>query len=155
MAYNTPAFWMTYYRQQAVQTGHGLAGFRGSPYQRGAGLGNFFRSLFSMAVPVLKQAARSTAKRVGKQALSALGHVAADVTNGKNFKESLSSRGKEAVSQVLHESADALRQTGSGLGVRPLRTTVKLPIKRAGKTKKTSTTKRRPTVKSDIFSPQI
>lgn len=152
MNYDNPAFWLTYYRQQAAQSGHGLDGFRGLPYQRGAGLGSFFRSLFSMAIPVLKRAASSTAKRVGKQALSALGRVAADVTSGQSWKDSLAKRSKESAANVLHESADALQQSGSGLGVRPRRTTIKLPIKRQTKTKKASTTKRRRLVKSDIFS---
>ena len=89
MNYDNPAFWLAYYREQAEQSGHGLAGFQGLPYQRGAGLGSFFKSLFSMAVPVLKKVAGSTAKRVGKQALSAIGNVAADMTSGRNFKESL------------------------------------------------------------------
>src|SRR5690349_10599808 len=105
MDYDSPAFWSSYYHQQAVQSGHGLDGFRGSPYQRGAGLGSFFKSLFSMAVPVLRQAAKTTAKRVGKQALSAIGQVASDVSTGRDFKESLLSRGKQAASNVLTETA--------------------------------------------------
>jgi len=153
MNYDNPGFWLAYYRQQAVQGGHGLSGFHGSPYQRGAGLGSFFRSLFSMAVPVLKRVAGSTAKTVGKQALSAIGNVPADVSSGKNFKEALVRRGKEAASNVLHEGATNLMpQSGSGLRVRPGRTTIRLPIKRNVKPKKTTVAKRRRLVKSDIFS---
>ena len=61
-------------------------------------------------------------------------------------------RSKEAASNVLHESADAFQQSGSGLGVRPVRTTVRLPIKRPAKTQGVSVAKRRRLVKSDIFS---
>lgn len=157
MSYENPAFWLAYYKQQAAQSGHGLDGFHGLPYQRGAGLGSFFRSLFSMAIPVIKRAASSTAKVVGKQALSTIGKVATDVSSGHNFKESVVKRGKEAASNILQESAGSLmqQQSGSGLGVRPLRTTIKIPnvaIKRRAKAKKVSVAKRRRLVKSDIFS---
>lgn len=50
--------WLQYYKNQALQSGHGLAGFQGFPYQRGAGLGSFFRRLFRVAMPVLKYAAK-------------------------------------------------------------------------------------------------
>lgn len=153
MNYDNPAFWLSYYHQQAQQSGHGLAGFQGLPYQRGAGLGSFFKSLFSMAVPVLKRTAHTAAKTVGKRALSAIGNIAADVSHGKNFKDSLISRGKEAASGVFDDLPSALQQqSGNGLGVRPSRTTVRLPIRRPAKQKKVSVVKRRRLVKSDIFS---
>ena len=150
--YESPAFWLSYYQHQAVQSGHGLDGFRGAPYQRGAGLGSFFKSLFQVAVPILRQAAKSTARRVGRQAVTAIGNIATDVTGGRDLKESLVSRGKEAASNVLHETADAL-QSGSGLGFRPRTSRTKVPaIKRRSKSKKRSVKKRRHLVKSDIFS---
>jgi len=38
-----------------MQTGYGnIEGFHGTPYQRDAGLGSFYKSLFRMAVPVIK-----------------------------------------------------------------------------------------------------
>lgn len=150
--YDSPHFWLLYYRQQAIQSGHGIDGFHGSQFQRGAGLGNFFRSLFRVAVPVLRQAAKATAARVGKQAVSAVGHIAADVAGGAKLKDTLLSRGKEAASNVLRESAEAL-QAGRGLGFRPLSSTVRTPIKRVSKQKRRSAKKRRRTVQSDIFSP--
>lgn len=154
MNYDDPSLWFAYYQDQALQSGHGLTGFYGSPYQRGAGLGSFFKSLFSMAVPVIKRAAGSMAKTVGKQALTTIGNVAADVSAGKNFKEAVVSRGKEAVSNVFSGAmTDAIHgQTGGGLGVRPNRSTVKLPIKRHAQSKGVSVSKRRRLVKSDIFS---
>lgn len=91
LMYDSPAFWLAYYKNQAVQSGHGLDGFHGSPYQRGAGLGNFFKSLFRIAVPVLKQAARATANRIGRQALTAAGNIAADVTAGRTLKDTVAS----------------------------------------------------------------
>jgi len=150
--YDSPTFWLAYYHNQAVQSGHGLDGFHGLPYQRGGGLGSFFRSLFRVAVPVLKQAAQTTAKRVGRQAVSAIGNIAADVTTGKALKDSLISRGREAASNVLRESADAL-QSGSGLGSRPSFSSAKaLSIKKRRQSNKRSVTKRPRLNKSDIFS---
>jgi len=46
--------WLSYYGNQALQTRFGMEGYRGTPYQRGAGLGSFFKALFRMAVPVIK-----------------------------------------------------------------------------------------------------
>lgn len=149
-SYDSPAFWLSYYKQQANQSGHGLDGFHGLPFQRGAGLGSFFKSLFRMAVPVLKGAAVATAKRVGRQALTAVGQIASDVTSGQRLNDAVKTRGKQALSKVLHESADAI-QSGSGLGVRARTLKLKLPIKRMRKTKKTSSKKKRQLTKLDIF----
>lgn len=148
--YNSPSFWLAYYKHQAVQSGHGLDGFHGLPYQRGGGLGNFFKSLFRIAIPVLKQAAQATARRVGKQALSAVGNIAADISGGRKLKESVIARGKEGLANVLQDSAVSL-QTGSGLGVRPLATRIRLPLKRKLGDKKGIVKKRRASKKSDIF----
>ena len=75
--YNANDFdlWLSYYGNQAFQTGFGIEGYRGTPYQRGAGLGSFFRALFRMAVPLIK----SAGKQVGKHALSAGANVMADL----------------------------------------------------------------------------
>lgn len=150
--YDSPSFWYSYYHSQALQSGHGIDGFHGNPYQRGAGLGNFFRSLFRVAVPVLKQAARATAGRVGRQALTAVGNIASDITAGKSAKNSIVSRGKEAAANVLHETANAL-QTGGGLGRRPYITSARtVGTKRRRKTKKLIAKVKRRLVKSDIFN---
>jgi hypothetical protein len=153
ISYDSPAFWLAYYRNQAIQSGHGIDGFHGLAFQRGAGLGSFFRSLFRVAVPVLKQAAKATAKRVGRQAISAVGNIAADVSGGANFKDAFINRGKEAASNVLRESADAL-QSGNGLGYRPTgAATARIITKRKSKPKKkkASVKKKRRLVQSDIF----
>lgn len=157
-AYDYPAFWLPYYRHQAIQSGHGIDGFHGLPYQRGNGLGSFFRSLFRVAVPVLKQAAKTTAARVGQQALSAVGNITADVTGGKNLKQAIMERGKQAAANVLHQTADSF-QSGSGLGFQASSVRVKLPkrtgIKRKHKSKNAIAKKRRRLVKSDIFGPLV
>lgn len=148
--YESPGFWLTYYKHQATQSGHGLDGFHGLPYQRGAGLGSFFKSLFRVAVPVFKRVANATARRVGRHALGAVSQIAADVTGGRDLKDSFKSRGKQAVSDVLHETANAL-QAGNGLGVRPFGSYTRVPIKRKRKTTQGRAKKRRRSKKSDIF----
>ena len=91
-----------------------MVGFKGFPYQRGAGLGSFFRSLFRMAVPLFKSAATS----VGKQALAGGAHVASDLVQGRPFMESLQAHSKEGASNLVQQLGDKL-QKGRGLGVRP------------------------------------
>lgn len=107
--------WLQYYNGQATQTGYGLPGFRGSPYQRGAGLGSFFRSLFRMAVPVLK----TVGKKVGQQALASGANIASDLLQGRSVGEALEEHGKAGASKLLRQAGDALGgQKGSGLGTR-------------------------------------
>ena len=60
-------------------------GFVGLPFQRGAGLGSVFRSLFRAILPV----AKSAGKTIGKRALRAGAEIASDLVSGKNLKDSL------------------------------------------------------------------
>ena len=106
--------WLQYYSDQADQAGYGFAGFRGMPYQRGAGLGSFFRSLFRMAVPVIKRAASS----IGKQALASGANIAADLAEGRPVLESLEEHGRHGASTLLRKAGEHL-QEGRGLGTRP------------------------------------
>jgi hypothetical protein len=106
--------WLDYYSDQAEQVGYGMTGFKGFPYQRGAGLGSFFRSLFRMAVPLIKSAATS----VGKQALASGASVATDYLQGRPILQALETHGKEGASSLLKKASESL-QKGRGLGVRP------------------------------------
>jgi hypothetical protein len=107
--------WTNYFNDQASQVGYGLDGFHGSRYQRGAGLGSFFRSLFRMAVPVFK----SAASHVGKQALSTGASIASDLVNGRSLGEAAEEHGRTGVTNLLNEASRALQQKGRGLGSRP------------------------------------
>lgn len=107
--------WLQYYLEQVEQTGYGLAGFKGSQYQRGAGVGSFFRSLFRMAVPFIK----SAASKVGKQTLATGANIAADVVKGRPVLESLEEHGREGASNLLKDVSARLHQKGNGLGIRP------------------------------------
>ena len=102
------------YKNQAFQTGYGLPGFQGIPYQRGYGLGSFFRGLFRMAMPVLK----TVGKTVGKQALATGSNFLGDVVQGRNWKESLEEHGRAGASNLLKQAGEALQQKGGRLGKR-------------------------------------
>ena len=126
------ADWAEFYLSNAEQTGHGLAGFQGMPYQRGNGLGSLFRGLFRMILPVAKK----VGKVVGKQALSTGAQVASDVASGNyNLKESLKKRTREGLSNVLDKGSKHFSQTGAGLGIRPTkkRKTIKRLVPRGEK----------------------
>lgn len=86
------------------------AGFSGTPYQRGAGLGSLFRSLFRAILPLAKTAGRA----IGKQALKAGAEVATDLVAGKNLKQSLEQHGKEATADLLAKASKKLK--GGRLG---------------------------------------
>ena len=90
-------------------------GFLGTPYQRGAGLGSIFRSLFRAILPVAKSAGRA----IGKRALQAGADVATDLVAGKDFKDTLKSRGKEATGDLLGDASKRLK--GGKLGKRTIK----------------------------------
>lgn len=98
--------WAEFYLSQAQQTGHGLSGFEGLPFQRGQGLGSFFRGLFRAILPVAKK----VGKTVGKQALSTGADILGDMVRGENIRNSLNNRGKQAVGELAKKLAQ--QQTG-------------------------------------------
>ena len=91
-------FWVQYFLAQSKQTG---AGFIGTPYQRGAGLGSLFRGIFRSLMPIVK----SAGKAIGKQALSAGAEIASDVVAGKPIKAAVKRRSKASVSALLSKAA--------------------------------------------------
>ena len=106
---------VNYFENQASQTGFG---FIGTPYQRGAGLGSIFGSIFRAISPF----ARSALKSVGKAAASTGLQVASDAIQGRNIKESLSEHSRSAAANLLDRANSAIQrrsQAGSGLGIRP------------------------------------
>ena len=87
---------------QHIQRG---AGFHGTPYQRGAGLGSLFRSLFRAILPVAKTAGRA----IGKRALQAGADIASDMVAGKNLKQSMKTRGRSATADLLKQASNKMR----------------------------------------------
>lgn len=102
------------------QYGSGYPQFVGTPYQRGAGIGSFFRGLFRAVAPMIK----SVGKSVGREALRAGANVLADATQGRNIGDSLKEHGRMAVSNSLREAGDIVqrggkrKQVGRGIGSR-------------------------------------
>ncbi len=81
------------------QEGQGLQVFRGTPYQRGHGLGGILAGLFRAAVPVLKRTAipflKNTAVKAGKRLLKTGVEIAGDALRGENVKQSAKKRSVE------------------------------------------------------------
>jgi hypothetical protein len=97
-----------YYLEQA---GSGVV-FRGTPNQKGHGLGKIFGGLFRAAIPLLK----SGAKAVGKQAIHTGIDIARDVSLGKPVKESLKRRFEEGAEGLVNKAKRKIEalQTGEG-----------------------------------------
>lgn len=113
-------FWQSYYTAQARQTGHGLSGFEGIPYQRGYGLGSFFRGLLRMIIPVAKSAGKSAIKAIGKEALATGASIAGDLVQGRDLKSAVEEHGRNAAGNLLTKAGNKVRkQTGGKLGKRP------------------------------------
>lgn len=81
------------------------SGFSGSAYQRGAGLGSIFRSLFRAILPVAKSAGRA----IGKRALKAGAEIATDLINGQSPEQTVKRRGRQAATDLLEKAAIKLR----------------------------------------------
>ena len=99
-------------RQSATrQYGGRVLVFRGAPLQRGHGLGGLFKTLFRVAVPVLRRAApivKRTAVRVGKaaskRAVKAGAKALKDAaTNKSTLKEAIKQRVQEAAFDAAAE----------------------------------------------------
>lgn len=131
--------WFDYFLAQAKQTGHGINGFEGLPYQRGNGLGSFFGRLFRSILPVAKKVGKSALKTVGKEALKFTGNVIGDVAEGENIKKSIQRRGKQSGQDVLKKASAALVKQSGG---RPVKRAVESNVcpvpakKRRGRPKK-------------------
>jgi hypothetical protein len=130
--------WCDYYLCQAKQSGHGLPGFQGQPYQRGNGLGSFFGRLFRAILPVAKKVGKSALKTVGKEALQLTSNVIGDVSEGKDFKQSVKQRGLKAGRNLVDKAKTAVQnQSGGRIGKRKVVSKVSsVPTKRKKKTKR-------------------
>ena len=104
--------------RRVQQYGGRVLVFRGAPLQRGHGLGGLFKTLFRVAVPVIRRAApiaKRVAMRVGKSAAKRAAKAGAKVledvaTNRSTLKESLKERAQEA---ALNAAMDAINKSAS------------------------------------------
>lgn len=132
--------WDKFYLLQASQSGHGIQGFEGTAYQRGAGIGNIFGRLFRFVSPIAKLAMKS----IGKQALTTGADILSDVVKGRNIKESAKKHGKAALGNLAGKAATQMRQRGRGrLGSRPKTIKGGRTLKRKQPRRKTRKAKRR------------
>lgn len=142
--------WLEYFLSQAGQTGHGMDGFKGFQYQRGHGLGSFFRRVFRSIFPVVKRVGKSALKSAGKEALSLGASVAGDLVKGRELGNSLEEHGRNAAGNLLEKAGASLKrkagQSGGSIGQRAvvLRT---IPVK-----KPRLQQRRKKNLKRDIFA---
>jgi hypothetical protein len=103
--------YLAYYKHQL---GSGVSVvYKGSPYQRGHGIGSFLGGLFRTITPLL----RSGVKTVGKEALMSGVNVLKDVINAVPPDQALSSRVKEFTGNLKRkadEKIDRVIMGGSG-----------------------------------------
>lgn len=121
----------------ATQTGNGLPYYQGVSFQKGYGLGSWFRRIFRTALPFLVKGGQS----VGKEVLRTGTRVMSDVLAGENVKESTKKRTKEAGKNIARKAVDKLQSmVGNG------------KYKRKRKTqKRIISSKKRKVVGRDIF----
>lgn len=97
----------------SVQLGYGY--FRGNIYQRGAGFGNLFQSLWRFIVPLARQAGQSLAplakeavREIGKEGLSTASRVLSNISCRKSLKrkrQALQPRSKKRASKGSRTSS--------------------------------------------------
>jgi len=108
--------YVRYYLDQ--QQGNGMPVFVGTPWMRGYGqigfgLGGLFKSLARAVMPMVK----SGAKALGRSALNTGTSVLKDVVSGKDLKQAIKARGKEALTDAKDKAINRFQtfaQTGSG-----------------------------------------
>jgi hypothetical protein len=86
--------------------------FRGSPYQRGYGLGSVFRRFFNWATPLARTHLMPIISHVGKAAINTVADIAKDTTSGRNFRDSARDRINATVDSLKQETEKKLRGEG-------------------------------------------
>ena len=113
------------------QTGSGgIVVYRGSPYQRGHGIGTFLKGLFRASLPLLKRGARAVGKELLHSGVNFMEDLDHDMPPGEGF----SARMKEARSNLKRKAIDTLLK-GKGYKRKKRRKTVQ--SKRSTRKRKT------------------
>lgn len=89
----------------------------GAPYQQGSGIGSFLGGVFRYVLPLLK----SSAKTVGKEALSTGLNIVGDIASSKDPRDAVRSRVRESVRNLKRKADDKFEQYMNGEGYRPKR----------------------------------
>ncbi|GFW21814.1 uncharacterized protein F54H12.2 [Trichonephila clavipes] len=82
------------------QAGNGLSYYQGQSFQKGYGIGGWFKRLFRFALPFLSRGAKS----VGREVLRTGAQIANDLLEGQNLQESAEERAKE-MGRILAKKA--------------------------------------------------
>lgn len=109
--------WLLHY---ANQQGGAIIGFKGSRFQRGAGVGSALKSFFRLVLPL----AKSAGKVIGRQVLSTGNEILSDVLKGEDIGKSVKKHGRVAAGELINKGAKRLVskiQTGKGMGERRIR----------------------------------
>lgn len=110
MALNVHDPYLVYYRNQL---GSGVSVvYKGSPYQRGHGIGSFLGGLFRTITPLL----RSGAKTMGKEAIKSSLHVLKDVINSVPPEQAISAGVKEFTSNLKRKADEKIDRVMQGSG---------------------------------------
>lgn len=99
-----------YYVQQAETAQSGLPVFRGVQFQRGYGIGNFFRRFISWAIPLLKQNALPIAQNIGKEVVENVAAIAKDAIEGKDIKESAKEKFKTSLEKIANQKGKGTKK---------------------------------------------
>ena len=100
--------WNNYYMEQAGGSSDFSNVYRGAPWQRGYGLGGYFRRFFNWAIPMIKDQAISTlktgAETVGKEALTGISNFASDISQGKDLKTSIEENTSKSINNLKQKA---------------------------------------------------
>lgn len=99
-----------YYSHQAG-SGIGVI-YKGTPYQRGHGIGSFLGGLFRSVLPLLSSGARV----IGKEALNAGVGLLSDMISARPMEDSIKSRLKDASSNLKRKADSKIDRLMSGSG---------------------------------------
>ena len=105
---------LTYEDYYANQAGNGISQhwFKGSPHQRGHGVGSFLGGLFRTALPLLKKGALTA----GRELLNSGVNMLTDLDTGVSFKESAKKRLNESVNNLKRKATDEVYGFLNGKG---------------------------------------
>ncbi|GFV77441.1 uncharacterized protein F54H12.2 [Trichonephila clavipes] len=98
------------------QAGNGLSYYQGQSFQKGYGIGGWFKRLFRSALPFLSRGAKS----VGKEVLRTGTQIANDLLEGRNLQESAEERAKET-GRILAKKAIIKKQTICSVKGKPIK----------------------------------
>jgi hypothetical protein len=96
-----------FFQGELHQKGYGFVN-----YQKGGGLGGYFKKLFKYSLPIFKEHFFPVLKNLGKSVIRGSTNFASDVVDGKNIKNSARDRFNETIDDLNNNP----NMTGNGIG---------------------------------------